>query len=127
MYGNVSGSLLRLSQGHGSWKRWTLGETVIGYGIQAQESCCGLEGVALGVESHPVLSLAVVNDRATTRAALGKLSAQSRPMAHPRRDECETVTAQGCTTVSSAVRGEACPSRLVSGHGMADAEGGSDS
>ena len=55
MYGNGSGSLLRLCQGHGSWKRWTLGETVTGYGIQAQESCCGLEGVVLGVESHPVL------------------------------------------------------------------------
>ena len=127
MYGNGSDFLLRLCHGHGSWKVWILGETETRYGIQAQGSYYGLEGAVLAVESHLVLWLVLVNGRATKHAALRKSSsALNRPMVYPKNCESETVTAQGCATVSSPVRGKTCPSRLASGRGMVDAEGGLD-
>jgi len=54
MYATASGYLSHLCHGHGSRKVWTLGGMATGYGIQAQESYCGLEGAALEVESHQV-------------------------------------------------------------------------
>ena len=44
---------------------------------------------------------------------------------YPKRHESETA-AQGYATVFSAVSGEVGLLHLVSGRGMADAEGGSD-
>jgi len=116
-----SGCPSRLYRDHDSWKAWTLGGTVIGCGIRAQESCCGLEGAALEVESRLVLWHAAVNGRGTMRVASGRSPAPRRPMVYLIVRGSGSEMVQGCETVSLDV--PAGTSDPEYGSGMADADG----